>query len=152
AENGKSQFLDMLIGLLPPAAVCSIPPDRLHDDNKIMQLVGAQLNVSGELSGAIAPERFKSVITGDLLHRRNADGREVVQCRAEAQHVYATNQLPPFRGGMDAGVKRRLLVVEFHRTIPPNERIYGIGARIAREEPDLLLAWAIEGAQRVLEN
>ena len=150
AENGKSRFLDMLIGLLPPTAVCTVPPDRLGDDNKIMLLVGALLNVSGELSGAIASERFKSVITGDLLDARNAYGRDVVQFRTEAQHVYAANQLPPFRGGMDAGVRRRLIVVEFLRTIRLSERIVDIGKRIAREEPDALLAWAVEGARRVL--
>jgi P4 family phage/plasmid primase-like protien len=151
AENGKSQFLDMLIGLLPPNAVCSVPPERLGDDNKIVLLAGgALLNVSGELSGAIASERFKAVITGDLLDARKAYGRDTVLFRAEAQHVYAANQLPPFRGGMDAGVRRRLLVVEFLRTIPPEERIPDIGKRIAHEEPDALLAWAVEGARRVI--
>jgi P4 family phage/plasmid primase-like protien len=152
AENGKSQYLDMLEGLLPPEAVSSVPPNRLGDDNKIMLLAGALLNVSGELSGAIASERFKSVITGDLLDARKAYGRNVVMFRAEAQHVYATNQLPPFTGGMDAGVRRRLIVVEFLRTIPREERIDHIGKRIARDEADLLLAWAVEGAQRVLQQ
>ena len=93
-------------------------------------------------SSSIASERFKSVITGDLLDAPKAYGRDVVQFRAEAQHVYAANQLPPFRGGMDAGVRRRLIVVEFLRTIPLSERIVDIGKRIAREEPDALLAWA----------
>jgi len=152
AENGKTQYLNMITNLLPPAAVCTVPPDRLHDDNKMMLIVGALLNISGELSGAIASERFKSVITGDKLDARKAYGRDVAQFYPEAQHVFATNQLPPFRGGMDAGVRRRLLVVEFLRTIPPGERIYDIGRRIAREEPDLLLAWAIEGARDLLKN
>ena len=48
-------------------------------------LVGALLNVSGELSGAIAHERFKSVITGDLLDARSAYQRNVVQFRCVAQ-------------------------------------------------------------------
>src|SRR5262249_16948988 len=60
--------------------------------------------------------------------------------------------LPPFRGGMDAGVRRRLIVVEFLRTIPQDDRVPDIGKRIASEEPDLLLAWAIEGAIRVLQQ
>jgi phage/plasmid-associated DNA primase len=152
AENGKSQFLDMLTGLLPPSAVCTVPPDRLGDDNKIMLLVGALLNVSGELSGAIGSERFKSVITGDFLDARSAYARNVVQFRTVAQHVYACNQLPPFKGGMDAGVRRRLEVVDFLRTIPREDRIADIGKKIARDEAGLLLAWAVEGAQRVLEQ
>jgi phage/plasmid-associated DNA primase len=152
AENGKSQFLDMLTGLLPPSAVCTVPPDRLHDDNKLKLLVGALLNVSGELSGAIGRDRFKSAITGDLLDVRSAYARTPVQFRPIAQHVYACNQLPPFQGGMDAGVRRRLDVVEFLRSIAKEERIANIGKRIAHEEADFLLAWAVEGAQRVLEQ
>jgi phage/plasmid-associated DNA primase len=44
-----------------------------------------------------------------------------------------------------------LCLIEFLRAIPRDERIADIGKRIAREEADLLLAWAIEGAQRVLK-
>jgi phage/plasmid-associated DNA primase len=43
-------------------------------------------------------------------------------------------------------------VVEFLRTIPRKDRIANIGKKIAREEAGLLLAWAVEGAQRVLEQ
>jgi hypothetical protein len=152
ADNGKSQFLDMLMGLLPPSAVTMIPPDQLHDDNKLIDLVGALLNVSGELSGAIASERFKEVITAGPLQARKAYARDLAKFRAEAQHVYAANRLPMFRGGMDKGVRRRLLVLEFHRSIPVSEQIENIGQRIAREEPDLLLAWAIEGAADILRE
>ena len=103
------------------------------------------------MSQAIAGDRFKSVITGDLLDVRGIY-RRAFMFRPQAQHVYAGNMLPSFRGGMDAGVKRRLIVIECLRVIPPGERVPHIGKRIAQEEGDLLLAWAIEGAQRVLRN
>jgi putative DNA primase/helicase len=50
AENRKSQILDMAEGLLPSSAVSTIPPESFTDDNKILTLVGAALNTSGELS------------------------------------------------------------------------------------------------------
>ncbi len=53
---------------------------------------------------------------------------------------------------MDRGVQRRLLVVPFNRTIPMQNRIENIGRRIAEEEADLLLAWAVDGASRLVRN
>jgi phage/plasmid-associated DNA primase len=66
--------------------------------------------------------------------------------------VFATNDLPGFRGGMDRGVQRRLLIVPFNRTIPESERVERIGGRIAQEEADLLLDWAVEGAARLVKQ
>lgn len=41
-------------------------------------------------------------------------------------------------------------MIEFNRSIPREEQIPEIGARIAAEEADALLAFAVEGASRVL--
>jgi phage/plasmid-associated DNA primase len=66
--------------------------------------------------------------------------------------LFAANSLPPFLGGMDRGVQRRLLVILFNRSIPVQQRIESIGRRIAQEEPDLLLAWAVDGASRLVRQ
>lgn len=52
----------------------------------------------------------------------------------------------------DRGVVHRMLVVAFNRTIPEAERIEAIGRRIGEEDPHLLLAWAVEGASRLIRN
>jgi phage/plasmid-associated DNA primase len=151
AENGKSQVLDMLEGLLPPNAVSSIPPHRFDDDNKMRMLIGAALNTSGELAtGAIAGDRFKMAITGDRLDVRGAYKPDVVQFRPQALQVLAGNKLPPFKGGFDRGVRRRLAAIEFLHTFSLDERIEFIGKRIAHEEADYLLAWALGGAEHIL--
>ena len=152
AENGKSQILDLARGLLPPNAVCSLPAARMSDERHIVGLVGKLLNASDELSAAaIASDTFKSVVTGEPVQ-----GRDVYKSRAEfrpvAQHLFATNNLPPFQGGMDRGVQRRLLVIPFNRTIPVEKRIESIGRRIAKDEPDQLLAWAVAGASRLVRQ
>ncbi|EKE44937.1 putative ATPase [Oceaniovalibus guishaninsula JLT2003] len=49
-------------------------------------------------------------------------------------------------------MQRRLLLITFTRTIPLEERVEDIGKRIAAEEPDLLLAWAVEGASRLIRQ
>jgi phage/plasmid-associated DNA primase len=53
---------------------------------------------------------------------------------------------------MDRGVRRRLLVVTFDRTIPQDERLENIGLRIADEEADWLLIWAVAGASRLIRQ
>ena len=124
AENGKSQVLDLFRGLLPPNAVASIPAAKMSDERFLVGLVGKQLNASDELSGAdaIASEVFKAVVTGEPVTGRDVY-RSVVDFRSVAQNVFATNTLPSFKGGMDRGVQRRLLVISFNRTIPRNERV-----------------------------
>ena len=151
AENGKNQILDMAAGLLPKNAVSAVSPDKFGDDNKLLNLVGVKLNISGELSAsAISGEIFKGIVTGDMVSGRKAYAGSVTTFRPQAQHLFSTNQLPPFKGGFDRGVKRRLAVLEFNRTIPEEERIEGIGGRIATEEADCLLAWALGAAEHIL--
>jgi P4 family phage/plasmid primase-like protien len=153
AENGKSQFLDMIRGLLPPDATSSLPPGKFGEDRYVVQLASKLLNASDELSSAsaIQSDAFKTIITGEPTVGRDVY-RSAMTFRPVAQHVFATNDLPTFRGGMDRGVLRRLLVVTFNRTVPEDERIEHIGLRVAQEEPDLLLDWAVEGAKRLIRR
>lgn len=152
AENGKSQILDLARGLLPASAICCVPAAKMGDERHVTGLVGKLLNASDELSPeAIASNIFKSVVTGEPI-----EGRDVYKSRVEfrsvAQNLFAANQLPSFKGGVDRGVQRRLLLIPFTRTIPLEERIEDIGKRIASEEADLLLAWAVEGASRLIRQ
>ena len=152
AENGKSQVLELARGLLPASAICSVPASKMGDERHVIGLVGKLLNASDELSPeAIASDTFKAVVTGDPI-----EGRDVYKSRVEfrsvAQNLFAANQLPSFKGGVDRGVQRRLLLIPFTRSIPLEERIEDIGKRIAAEEPDLLLAWAVEGAARLIRQ
>ena len=131
----------------------SIPPGDFGDDRKLIELNGKALNLCSELGTgrAITSDVFKAVITGDVV-----TGREVyapaLSFKPQAMHLFATNTLPGFSGGMDEGVIRRLAILEFNRTIPEEERIPRIGQRIAVEEGDNLIAWAVEGASRVIQR
>jgi len=146
-------MLDLLRGLLPPSAVSSVPPTKFSDEKHLVTLVGKLLNTSDELgtAKAVASEGFKAIITGEPVAARNVYS-SAVEFRPQAQHVFACNQLPSFQGGMDRGVIRRLLPIVFNRTIPEDERIPNIGQRIVANELDLMLAWAVRGAARLLER
>jgi phage/plasmid-associated DNA primase len=150
AENGKSQVLDLLRALLPETAHTAVSPARIGDDRYAVQLAGPLLNATDELGeAAIFSDGFKSAVTGDWMTGRDVY-RPAIRFRPRALHMLACNALPAFRGGMDAGVRRRLLVITFNRRIPEGERIEGIGRLTGQREPDLLLAWAIAGAARLM--
>jgi hypothetical protein len=152
AENGKSQILQLARGLLPANAICCVPASQMGDDKHVLGMVGKLLNASDELSAeAIASDAFKAVVTGDPLQGRDVY-KSRVEFRSVAQNLFATNNLPSFKGGVDRGVQRRLLVISFARTIPLEERIADIGLRIASDEADLLLAWAVHGAARLIRQ
>ena len=153
AGNGKSQVLDLARGLLPKDSVQAISPADFGDDRKIIHLTGVLLNATDELGSAqaIASDRFKGIVTGDPI-----TGREVYRPAAtfkpQALHVFATNILPSFRGGFDRGVQRRLIVVSFNRTIPETARVPHLGELIVEREGAALLAFAIEGASRLIRQ
>lgn len=152
AENGKSQILDLMRGMLPPSAVSAITAAKMSDEKYVVGLAGKLLNATDELSGAaIASDTFKTIITGEQVNGRDVY-KSCIEFRPRAQHLFATNVLPPYKGGMDRGVQRRLLVIPFNRTVPKAERVEHIGKRIGSEEADLLLAWAVAGASRVIRN
>jgi phage/plasmid-associated DNA primase len=153
ANNGKSQLLDLLRAMLPESAVASLSASRFSDDRFVVHLAGKLLNAPDELSSAavIASDVFKRVITGEPCTGRDVY-KSAVQFNPVALHVFATNVLPLFTGGFDRGVQRRLLVLQFDRVIPDHEQIEGLGRRVAYEEADLLVAFAVAGARRLLLN
>jgi phage/plasmid-associated DNA primase len=69
-----------------------------------------------------------------------------------AQHVFSTNVLPSFSGGVDGGVLRRLLPLGFEHRLDEQECDPGLVSKILRDESDLLLDFAVEGARRLVKS
>jgi putative DNA primase/helicase len=153
AENGKSKILELMRGALPSTAVCTVPPTRFGDEKYVIRIAGKLLNTSDELGtvGAITADVFKRMVTGEPVEGRDLYS-SVVFFRPGAQHVFACNELPSFKGGMDRGVLRRLGVVPFNRRIPDDEQVLDIAARIIAEEMPLLLSLLVMGAARAISR
>jgi phage/plasmid-associated DNA primase len=150
AGNGKSEWLKLFKGLLPPAQIACTPPDKWADAYYLVELAGKSLNVTDELADvAIAAREYKMITFGDQVQGRRPH-QPVIDFNARALHIFATNHPPRFIGGVDEGTLRRTRMIEFGRVIPRDEQIPDIVARIFAEEPDILLAWAVEGARRVV--
>jgi P4 family phage/plasmid primase-like protien len=151
ASNGKSTIAGLISILLPKNAVSSISPANLSDDARIINLAGKAANVADEISGNINGEAFKQAVTGDPMEGRDLY-KSAFTFRPRAVHVFTTNRLPTFAGGMDRGIQRRMVVLKFERTIPDSEVIADILERIKRDEMAALLAFAVDGAIRLKRN
>jgi phage/plasmid-associated DNA primase len=151
ASNGKSTIASLLSCLLPDGSVSAIKPGDFSDPARIVNLAGKAANVADEISGAVAREMFKAAVTGNVLEGRDLY-RSAMTFVPRAIHVFTTNKLPTFNGGLDRGLQRRLVVLTFTRPIPKSEVIADIADRIKRDEMDLLLGFAIAGALRLVRN
>jgi|GEM_PF-912429 len=152
ANNGKSTIAALFRALLPEGSVSSISPAFFNDEKRIINLAGKAANVADELSAAaIAGEEFKAAVTGNPIEGRSLY-KDVVSFSPRALHCFTTNTLPRFNGGIDRGLRRRLVVVQFNRTIPDSEVIADIAERIQKEELEILMGFAIAGAQRLKRN
>ena len=69
----------------------------MGDERHIIGLAGKLLNASDELSfsAAIVSDTFKAIITGEPVDERNVY-KSRVEFRPMAQHLFATNTLPPW--------------------------------------------------------
>jgi hypothetical protein len=153
SKAGKGQLLTVFRGLVPQDAQSAVAPGQFGKPDYLAKLAGKLLNTYDELGTtyAITAEVFKAVITGDpitaCLKYANA-----FTFTPAAQHIFACNMLPGFRGGMDQAVLNRLFILQFDHVIPVEERIEDLGKRIVAEEMELLLAWAIDGASRLIRE
>jgi phage/plasmid-associated DNA primase len=152
ANNGKTETLAVIESLT--GGMCShVGAHQFNERNIVIRLRGALLNTASELTTAqaIASDLFKAAVTCEPLHGKLLY-ENIVEFRPQAQHVFASNRLPPFAGGLDRGCRRRLLLLEFLRTIPPDEIIPDVANKIIEREFDLLLAWAVEGSARLIRQ
>lgn len=144
ASNGKSTILNLIRLLLPRTATCSIPPSDFEKEQSLATLVGKTANLTDEISTykSIASDKMKSLITGDIVAAKIVY-QPVFNFQPIATHIFATNELPNFKGGVDAGVERRMLVIPFTKTIPEEKRITNLEQLIADKEASFLVSEAI---------
>jgi putative DNA primase/helicase len=152
ADNGKSTVLDLIRAGLPENAGTALPPSKFGDDHHAVLLRGKLLNAVAELgtAGVIAGDAFKKMITGDEFAARGLY-KDTFTYRPRAQHIFACNSMPAFQGGVDRGVLRRLLILQFNRVIPREERD-GKVDRLPIEHADDFLAWIVDGASRYIQQ
>ena len=153
ASNGKSTLLKLIRRLLPKASVCSVSPADFEKEQNLAVLIGKKANLSDELSSSksIASDKMKAVVTGDEIIAKLLY-KNPINFTPKAVHVFATNMLPNFMGGVDLGVERRMLVIPFDNTILEQDRIPNIVDLIIEKEGDYLLSEAVRAGAEVVKR
>ena len=148
--NGKSTFTETISDVLGEYAMRTqfstwLASERGEATHEIAALAGARLVVSNEAesSARFAESLVKQATGGDRMR-----GCFKYQNSFEFVPTFklwlALNHKPTVRG-TDEGFWRRIRLVPFSVTIPPEERDQTLRARLREELPGIL-AWAVRGA------
>jgi P4 family phage/plasmid primase-like protien len=149
--NGKSTLLNVLSSFFDFKAISAIRlSDMTGSSFMLSELVGKQLNiVNEEESKYVRVDMLKHLISGEpVIAMRKY--RSPISFVPKTKFLWATNDVPSF-DKIDAALRRRLIFIPFHRSIPINERDPELTKKL-KEELVPILFWALEGAKRLMEN
>ncbi len=154
--NGKSTLLNTTQLLLGPYAkqmqAESIMAKKQQGiPNDIARLAGARMVVSTESDSG---QRFneglvKQLTGGDTMLARYLYG-EYFEFQPQFKLILGTNKRPSV-AGMDDGIWRRIHLVPFAVTFPPDKQDKGLPAKLKAELPGIL-AWAVRGCREWQER
>ena len=148
--NGKSTFIETMLALLgdygrPTEFRTLLDQGNSHGvRNDLAALVGVRLVTAVEVGeGKQLDEAVvKQVTGGDTITARKLF-QEFFDFKPRFKLWLAANYKPEIRG-VDEAIWRRVLLVPFEVTIPPQERDHELGRKLRAELPGIL-AWAVEG-------
>jgi len=147
--NGKSVFLSTLGAVLgdyartaPFETFMAAGPERSSSD--LAGLRGARLVIVGETEQgrAWAETRLKAITGGDTISARFLY-KDFFEFRPEFKLIIAGNHRPSLLGVGEA-MRRRLHLVPFEVTIPPEDRDPALATKLMAER-DGILGWMIKG-------
>jgi putative DNA primase/helicase len=151
--NGKSTLLQTLAACLgdyaqaTPAATLMVRDRNNNATNDLARMAGARLvtAIESDEGKRLAEGLIKQMTGGDKIVARYLH-QEFFEFTPQFKLLLATNHKPIIRG-TDYAIWRRIHLVPFLVTIPPEERDPYLAQRLAAEAPGIL-AWAVEGYQQ----
>ena len=154
--NGKSTFLTTLMTLLNDYAR-QLPMETLlaRQDNSIPNDIAALRGarfvsaVEADAGKRLAESKIKQMTGQDRLAARFMRG-EWFEFTPQFKLWLATNHKPSVRG-CDEAIWRRLRLIPFTVTIPPEERDPALTEKLRQELPGIF-RWAVEGCRRWREE
>jgi putative DNA primase/helicase len=154
--NGKSTFLEVIRALLGDYAVTAefstfVADRKSSVRNDIARLHSARLVTAIEVGEGkrFAEELIKTLTGGDTVAARFLY-REFFEFKPRFKVWLAANYKPEIRG-TDYAIWRRIRLIPFTVTIPPEEQIPNLAEQL-KEELSGILNWALEGLRDWLAN
>jgi putative DNA primase/helicase len=154
--NGKSTFLEVIRALLGDYAMSAefttfVTDRKSSVRNDIARLHSARLVTAIEVGEGkrFAEELIKTLTGGDTVAARFLY-REFFEFKPRFKVWLAANYKPEIRG-TDYAIWRRIRLIPFTVTIPPDEQIPDLAEQL-KEELSGILNWALEGLRDWLTN
>lgn len=153
--NGKSVFLNVLQELMgdyaqqAPASLLMAKSEGIPND--VARLKGARFvaTIETEEGKRLAENLVKQLTGGDTVSARFLR-QEYFEFKPECKLWMASNHKPIIRGS-DYGIWRRIHLIPFTVTIPPENRDRRLPDKLRAELPGIL-RWAVDGLRIWLEE
>jgi putative DNA primase/helicase len=149
--NGKSVLLDVLTALLGPENVAHVPLEMFGGRFQLTTTIGRLANICAEVGeiDKVAEGFLKQFTAGDRMYfdRKNIPG---VEAYPTARLILSTNNRPHFRD-RSAGLWRRMIVIPFRVTIPPERQNPLLKEKLKEELPGIF-KWALQGFVRLRQR
>lgn len=151
--NGKGTLMRAISRLIPDHARVAVTPQQMKDTSRegMHLLLTARLNLVGDVDkGDLVETGLLKRVTGEDevsfgVKYEPEPRRGTVRCG----HIWSINAYPAVRD-QSAGFWRRWHILRFDRSFAGKEDP-GLESRLARDLP-AILAWAVEGAQRLIKQ
>lgn len=142
AGTGKSVMLDIMQGLMPKNAVCSVKPGDWDDTFLPAMMHGKLMNRAGELSDTkmIPGDMFKLIVEGSEISAQHKH-KAIFDMQPKCAHWFGSNHLPRSRDS-SGGFTRRWLFHHFTRIVDRATKNINLAREILDEESEAIMAWA----------
>ncbi len=154
--NGKSTYLNTLRGVLGDYAMQAVSELLLQKSlethpTERADLLGRRMVATVETDdGRRLAESFTKQLTGGESLRARKMRQDFIEIPPTWKIFLAANYKPTIRG-TDTGVWRRIKLVPWDATIPPERRDKQLDAKLRAEWPGIL-AWIVRGAREWLRD
>jgi putative DNA primase/helicase len=149
--NGKSVCFELLTALLGPDNVAHVPLEMFGVRFQLTATLTKLANICAEVGeiDKVAEGFLKQFTAGDRMYfdRKNIPG---VMAYPTARLMLSSNNRPRFRD-RSSGLWRRMIVIPFRVTIPPDKQDPLLKEKL-KEELDGIFLWALAGLKRLRQN
>jgi len=152
--NGKGVVFKVIERLIGSENCSHVPLVQFGKDFALVEALGKVANITSESSGMVeleAENQLKAFTGADIDMTFTRKYKTPITCKPKTKVMISTNALPRFHDKTD-GTWRRIVLVPFKVTIPPERQIPGLADQIAESELPGILNWAIEGLRALNER